>query len=77
MVPRRSPLIASVLETIDERLSLPSCTESQMGDINRIPSRSVVGNYIEPLERLHEMSPLTNKHTSCIFGRDNNENSGI
>lgn len=60
---RRMPLIASVLETIEERLSMPSCSESQLQDINRMPSRSVFGPNYEPVDRLGDFSPK--KNVSC------------
>jgi hypothetical protein len=48
---------------------MPSCSESQFNDINRIPSRSVFGNNKEPLDRIGELSPK--KNISCTINSSN------
>ena len=65
---KRYPFVTSVLEPIEERLSLLSCSESQAIDLSGMKDRSMVHH--EVIDRLPDISPISEKYGSCMFERE-------
>lgn len=63
----KTPFKATILEPIEERLSMPSCSSSQVRDSRQIVPFSSRTVHLSESGQLHpEFSQLGSKHQSCI-----------